>query len=97
MSAVNSGYRGFDTLGEELIVLRRLRGEREKAAVDEAADRDMPPTTEAIRMTALAFTGPLMVMGWWLTSHAQTGPSGGFQGGVILVTAFILRGDSPAR
>jgi multicomponent Na+:H+ antiporter subunit B len=29
-------------------------------------------------------------MGWWLTSHAQTNPSGGFQGGVILATAFIL-------
>ncbi len=29
-------------------------------------------------------------MGWWLASHAQTNPSGGFQGGVILATAFIL-------
>ena len=61
--------------------MRRLRGEREKPAVDEAADRDMPPTSEAVRMAALAFTSPLVVMGWWLTSHAQTGPSGGFQGG----------------
>jgi multicomponent Na+:H+ antiporter subunit B len=31
-----------------------------------------------------------MVVGWWLASHAQTNPSGGFQGGVILATAFIL-------
>jgi len=29
-------------------------------------------------------------MGWWLASHAQTNPSGGFQGGVILATAFVL-------
>ncbi len=41
-------------------------------------------------MAALVFTGPLVVMGWWLTSHAQTNPSGGFQGGVILATAFIM-------
>ena len=40
--------------------------------------------------SALLFTGPLVVMGWWLASHAQTNPSGGFQGGVILATAFIL-------
>jgi multicomponent Na+:H+ antiporter subunit B len=100
VSAVNFGYRGIDTLGEEFIlftaavgistVLRRLRGEREKSAVDEAADRDVPATSGAVRMAALFFTGPLVVMGLWLTSHAQTNPSGGFQGGVILATAFIM-------
>jgi multicomponent Na+:H+ antiporter subunit B len=100
VSAVNFDYRGFDTVGEEFIlfaaaaatavVLRRLRGERERSAVDEAADREVPPTSEAVRMVALLFTGPVMVMGWWLASHAQANPSGGFQGGVILATAFIL-------
>ena len=100
VSAINFEYRGFDTLGEEFIlftaavgvstVLRTLRGERERSAVDEAADRDVPPTSSAVRMAALLFTGPLMVMGWWLTSHAQTNPSGGFQGGVVLASAFIL-------
>jgi multicomponent Na+:H+ antiporter subunit B len=100
VSAINFDYRGFDTVGEEFIlftaaagvsvVLRRLRGEREKSAIDEAADRDVPPTSDAVRMAALVFTGPLVVVGWWLTSHAQANPSGGFQGGVILATAFIL-------
>jgi multicomponent Na+:H+ antiporter subunit B len=100
VSAVNFEYRGFDTVGEEFIlftaavgvgtVLRKLRGERERPALDEAADRDVPPTSGAVRMAALVFAGPLVVMGWWLTSHAQTNPSGGFQGGVILATAFIL-------
>ena len=100
VSAVNFDYRGFDTVGEEFIlfvaaagiatVLRRLRGERERPAVDEAADRDVPPTSGAVRMVALLFTGPVMLVGWWLASHAQTNPSGGFQGGVLLATAFIL-------
>ena len=100
VSAVNFVYRGFDTVGEEFIlfaavagvatVLRRLRDERERPAVDEAADRQVPPTSSAVRMIALLFTGPVVVMGWWLASHAQTNPSGGFQGGVILATAFIL-------
>jgi multicomponent Na+:H+ antiporter subunit B len=39
---------------------------------------------------ALIFTGPTVVIGWYLASHAQTSPSGGFQGGVVLATAFIL-------
>jgi multicomponent Na+:H+ antiporter subunit B len=100
VSAVNFEYRGFDTVGEEFIlfaaaagvgvVLRSLRGEREQPAIDEAADRQVPPTSGAVRMVALLFTGPVVVLGWWLVSHAQTNPSGGFQGGVILATAFIL-------
>jgi multicomponent Na+:H+ antiporter subunit B len=102
VSAVNFEYRGFDTVGEEFIlfaavagvatVLRLLRGEREQdtSPVDQAADRDLPPTSGAVRMAALLFTGPVVVLGWWLSSHAQTNPSGGFQGGVVLSTAFIL-------
>jgi multicomponent Na+:H+ antiporter subunit B len=100
VSAINFDYRGFDTVGEEFIlfaaaagigtVLRRLRGERERSAVDEAASRNVPATSEAVRMIALLFTGPVVLIGWWLASHAQTNPSGGFQGGVVLATAFIL-------
>jgi multicomponent Na+:H+ antiporter subunit B len=100
VSAVNFEYRGFDTVGEEFIlftaaagmavVLRKLRGERDRAAVDEAAGRGVPPTSGAVRMLALLLTGPTILVGWWLASHAQTSPSGGFQGGVVLATAFIL-------
>jgi multicomponent Na+:H+ antiporter subunit B len=100
VSAVNFDYRGFDTVGEEFIlftaaagmavVLRKLRGERDRSPVDEAADRSVPPTSDAVRMAALLLTGPIVLIGWWLASHAQTNPSGGFQGGVVLATAFIL-------
>jgi multicomponent Na+:H+ antiporter subunit B len=100
VSAVNFEYRGIDTLGEEFIlfmaatgvstVLRHLRGERERSALDEAVDRTVAPTSDAVRMVALILTGPTVVIGWYLASHAQTSPSGGFQGGVVLATAFIL-------
>ena len=100
VSAINFDYRGFDTVGEEFIlfaaaagvsvVLRRLRGEQERSALDQAADRHVPSTSGAVRMVALFFIGPVVVAGWWLASHAQTSPSGGFQGGVVLATAFVL-------
>jgi multicomponent Na+:H+ antiporter subunit B len=101
VSAINFEYRGFDTVGEEFIlfiaatgvslVLRHLRGERDDASVaDEAADRQAPPTTDAVRLATLVFVGPTVVLGWFLASHAQTSPSGGFQGGVVLATAFVL-------
>ena len=50
----------------------------------------MPPTSGAIRLVAVVLAGPTLVLGWYLASHAQTSPSGGFQGGVVLATAFIL-------
>ena len=100
VSAINFEYRGFDTVGEEFIlfvaaagvatVLRHLRGERDRPARDEAAGRAAPPTSGAIRLVAVALAGPTLVLGWYLASHAQTSPSGGFQGGVVLATAFIL-------
>jgi multicomponent Na+:H+ antiporter subunit B len=100
VSAVNFEYRGFDTLGEEFIlfvaatgvslVLRHLRGERERPAADDALDREDAVSTDAIRVAALVFVGPTVVLGWFLASHAQTSPSGGFQGGAVLASAFML-------
>jgi multicomponent Na+:H+ antiporter subunit B len=100
VSAVNFEYRGFDTVGEEFIlftaaagmsvVLRKLRQERETEPSDEAESWKIPATSSAIRVSALLMVGPTAVLGWWLASHAQTSPSGGFQGGVMLASAFLL-------
>ncbi len=100
VSAVNFEFRGFDTVGEEFIlfmaacgvsvVLRHLRGERERPGLEQGLGADEPPTSDAVRQAALVFVGPTLLLGWWLASHAQTSPSGGFQGGVVLATAFIL-------
>jgi len=104
VSAVNFDYRGFDTVGEEFIlftaaagmsvVLRRLRGEQQQeqghSPADEVMHRNVPPTSSALRVAALVLVGPMALIGWWLATHAQTNPSGGFQGGVILASAFML-------
>jgi multicomponent Na+:H+ antiporter subunit B len=100
VSAVNFDYRGFDTMGEEFIlfvaatgvatVLRELRSEEEERSADSASDLDVSPTSDAVRLTTLVFIGPVLVIGWFLTTHAQTNPSGGFQGGVVTASAMIL-------
>jgi multicomponent Na+:H+ antiporter subunit B len=100
VSAINFEYRGFDTVGEEFIlfiaaagmsvVLRQLRGERERDPGAQGDDWQIPPASDAVRLAALIFTGPIVLLGWYLASHAQTSPSGGFQGGVVLATAFIM-------
>jgi multicomponent Na+:H+ antiporter subunit B len=102
VSAVNFEYRGFDTVGEEFIlfiavagmsvVLRHLRGERERERDPDYQGEDwaIPPASDAVRLVALLFTGPIVVLGWYLASHAQTSPSGGFQGGIVLATSLML-------
>jgi multicomponent Na+:H+ antiporter subunit B len=101
VSAVNFEYRGFDTVGEEFIlfaaatgvanVLRPLRGEQERrSSAETTLDRSGLGTTDATRLASLAFVGPAALLGWFLSSHAQTSPSGGFQGGVVLATAFVM-------
>lgn len=100
VSAVNFLYRGFDTVGEEFIlfvaavgvatVLRHLRRERDRSPIDEAADRQVPETSDAVRMVSLLLSGPIVLFGWFLASHAQTSPSGGFQGGVVLASALVM-------
>jgi multicomponent Na+:H+ antiporter subunit B len=100
VSAINFEYRGFDTVGEEFIlfiaaagmsvVLRQLRGERERDPRAQREDWQFPPATDAVRLVALIFTGPIVVLGWYLASHAQTSPSGGFQGGVVLATSLLM-------
>lgn len=100
VSAVNFEYRGIDTVGEEFIlftaaagmavVLRILRGEQQRSPRDQAIERTEPQTSSAVMFPALLFTGPLILLGWWLASHAQTNPSGGFQGGVVLASAFVM-------
>ncbi len=101
VSAVNFEYRGFDTVGEEFIlfmaavgvstVLRHLRGERRARRMGDSPVAEPPPTSsDAVRLSALLYVGPAVLMGWFLASHAQTSPSGGFQGGVVLASAVIL-------
>jgi multicomponent Na+:H+ antiporter subunit B len=104
VSAINFSYRGFDTVGEEFVlftaaagmsvVLRRLRGERERetgrSALAATADRQVPVTSAAVRTSALLLAGPTALLGWWLATHAQANPSGGFQGGVVIATALML-------
>jgi multicomponent Na+:H+ antiporter subunit B len=87
------------------VVLRRLRGEREQK-LDQERDQErgesgggpagvsdnsnMLTKSPAVRLPALLLAGPTVLVGWWLASHAQTNPSGGFQGGAMLATALVL-------
>lgn len=100
VTAVNFDYRGFDTLGEEFILfvsvmgaMALLRQAEEKKTIElrDAIDasRDVPGST-AIRVWVLAMVAPKVLFGFYIVSHGQLTPGGGFQGGVILATAPLV-------
>ena len=92
-------FRGFDTLGEEfilftaavgvLVLLRVQRADEEVAADSIQSGRPTAGST-AVRGVATALAGPLLVLGLYVVAHGHLTPGGGFQGGVVLMTAFLL-------
>lgn len=96
VAAVNFDFRGFDTLGEELILFTAVagvglllrhgprRGSSERH--DRAARRAPPATSAAVRVFGAGLAGSCVVLGLYMATHGQVSPGGGFQGGVVLAT-----------
>ena len=104
VSSTTFDYRGFDTLGEEIILftaalglvvlLREQRGEQheeEETDDDEEGEEGREQrTSEALRILGLGLVGPTVVLGVYIITHGHLTPGGGFQGGVILSTALLI-------
>lgn len=99
VNAINYDYRAFDTLGEEFIlfaavlgVLLLFRPDHKKGHKrnSNAQEHDELPVSDALRISTQAIMGLMIVFGFYIASHGQLTPGGGFQGGVILASAPIL-------
>ncbi len=100
VTAVNFDYRGFDTLGEEMMLFAAatgtavlLRGRRGEATTDlpaTAPGRAIPARPEALMLAGRLFGPIIMVFGLYVVLHAQVTPGGGFQGGVIIASGLLL-------
>ncbi len=100
VSAVNFDIRGFDTLGEEFmllcavtgvtVLLRGSRGEQTSARAGRVDGRPILPPSEAVRLLTVVFGPITLVYGLYIALHAMTTPGGGFQGGVIAASGLLL-------
>jgi multicomponent Na+:H+ antiporter subunit B len=106
VTAVVVTYRGLDTLGEVTVLFtatagvgfvmtrRRRREElavREGRAVGASAGNASQGPSEILQ-TASRFLAPILFLfGTYIFVHGHLTPGGGFQGGVILAAAVVLR------
>jgi multicomponent Na+:H+ antiporter subunit B len=96
VAATTFDYRGFDTLGEELILfaaacgcialLRLHRRERGEGA----GTPSRPVPSLAARALGAALVGPVVVFAAYVVIHGHLTPGGGFSGGVIGAGALLL-------
>jgi multicomponent Na+:H+ antiporter subunit B len=93
VAAVVFDYRGFDTLGEEFIVLGSVFGVALllREVRDETLGRPRDEMlSEAIRAVGLAAGALAVLAGLYVLMHGYVTPGGGFQGGVVLAGAVAL-------
>ncbi len=100
VTAVNFDYRGVDTIGEEFILFASVTGctlllrARRDEELDEQRQRMAEgrthDTSAAITALCLALAVPSSLFGWYIVSHGQLTPGGGFQGGVVMSSAAIF-------
>ncbi len=100
VTAVNFDIRGFDTLGEEfmlvaavtgaVVLLRGSRGERVTARPGVLPFRPLPPRSPPVMLTGRIMAPLILVFGLYVVLHATVTPGGGFQGGVIIGSGLLL-------
>ncbi len=90
VTAIVVSYRGLDTLGEVSVLFLATAGigfllkKRHKALAKRRNGSE-------ILQTGASFLAPLIIVfGTYIFSHGHLSPGGGFQGGVVVASAFLL-------
>lgn len=94
VTSVLASYRGFDTLGETVVVFSALIGVLSLLGIrrqEEDAATESGLTGHLVLQVVAKFIIPLVILfALYVQFHGDFGPGGGFQAGVIAAAAFIL-------
>jgi multicomponent Na+:H+ antiporter subunit B len=100
VAAVNFDVRGFDTLGEEsmlvcavtgaVILLRGARGENTTDRAGKIPGRAVAPRTDATVLVCRIAATLTLLFGVYMVLHGTVTPGGGFQGGAIAGSSLML-------
>lgn len=93
VTAVLAGYRGFDTLGETLVIFTAglgvllVLGMREQPAIPGRSPIGAQPVLRIVVKALIPF---ILLFALYVQLHGDYGAGGGFQAGVIFATAVVL-------
>lgn len=93
VTSVLASYRGFDTLGETVVVFSAVIGVLSLLGVRRKKKKDLDSGLESHRVLHVIakIIIPLVILfALYVQFHGDFGPGGGFQAGVIAAAAFIL-------
>lgn len=95
VTIVNLDYRGFDTIGEELILFTAVAAvvvllRRERTEVEGEPEDIEPARDEAVVVAGAAIGALALLFGFYLVTHGQLTPGGGFQGGASIASGLVL-------
>ncbi len=100
VSAVNFDFRGFDTLGEEfmllcavtgaVLLLRGTRGEELTAKALRLPGRALERRADSTVLVCRILGPATLLFGVYVALHATVTPGGGFQGGVVIASGLLL-------
>ncbi len=97
VTSVLASYRGYDTMGEVIVVFTALMGvlsltgirERRKGPVHRTENQSSRPYP-IVQVMALLLLPFILLFALYVQFHGDFGPGGGFQAGVIFASAIIL-------
>lgn len=100
VTAIVVNFRGFDTLGEVSVlflaatglasILYRKEDEDEEENIHHVSHRLNLPSSSLIRTGAKILFPLILLLGIYVFVHGHLTPGGGFQGGAIIATGFLL-------
>jgi multicomponent Na+:H+ antiporter subunit B len=92
VAAIVFDYRGFDTLGEELMLFAAVMGVALllREARDEGERPEDAVRSDAVAAVGLLLVGPMVVVGLYIVAHGYLTVGGGFQGGVATAAGLAL-------
>lgn len=94
VTSVLASYRGFDTLGETVVVFAAVIGVLSLLGVRRQEENDTPESGfrahHVLQVVARVVIPLIILFALYVQFHGDFGPGGGFQAGVIAAAAFIL-------
>lgn len=94
VTSLLAAYRGYDTMFETTVIFTAgvslillLRRPRREGYLQRSAPMADQVILRVVAKLSIPF---ILIFGFYVITHGELGPGGGFQGGVILATAFIL-------